>query len=190
MKKYFIFDVNEINDINIPMFITLAGLFDSELTELVNVDHYDELVEKGFLELSEDQIPLITEHGADYVRRYLKKQITTINKKPKKIEVSNDFVSQYRNLFKGLKPGSMGYSKGVSQKMSRFFTENPETTEEEVINATRKYLDSLNNYQYLQQADYFIYKKDANGESSRLSAYIDELRLNTNYDDEWTTNLK
>lgn len=190
MKKYFIFDVLEIKDINIPMFITLAGLFDSELTELVDVDQYEALIEKGFLVLTEDHIPLITEKGSDYVRRYLRKEITINKKKTKKIEVSNDFITQYRNLFKGLKPGSMGYAKGVSQKMSRFFTENPETTEEEVINATRKYLDSLNNYQYLQQADYFIYKKDANGESSRLSAYIDEIRLNTTSDENWTTNLK
>ena len=44
----------------------------------------------------------------------------------------------------------------------------------------------LNNYQYLQAAHYFIYKKDSKEEDSRLSAFIEEKEIDNT---DWTTKL-
>jgi len=50
-------------------------------------------------------------------------------------------------------------------------------------------LSLVNDYQYLQRADYFIFKREGKEESSRLSAFIDEREDNEIIDDEWTSNL-
>jgi hypothetical protein len=98
----------------------------------------------------------------------------------------DDFVSEFRQLWKGLKPGSMGSQNGCKDKLLRWMKDNPTYGKEDILRASKTYLKSLSNYTYLQNADYFIYKKDAHGESSRLSAFIDEADLPQ---DEWSSNL-
>ena len=99
----------------------------------------------------------------------------------------DSFIDEFRNKWKGLKPGSMGSLSACRDKMSRWMKENTKYTPQQILKAVDIYLNSLDNYQYLQQADYFIYKKDAHGESSRLSAFIDEV---DNYvDNNWTSKL-
>jgi hypothetical protein len=97
------------------------------------------------------------------------------------------FVNEFRSIWKGLKPGAMGSLDNCKLKLSKWIEKNPTYSKEEIINAAKAYIRSLDSYKFLQQADYFIYKKDLNGESSRLSAFIEE--KNNNYE-EWTTNLK
>ena len=80
----------------------------------------------------------------------------------------------------------MGSEASCKMKMYRWMKENPSYTPEQILKAADIYIKSLNNYQYLQRADYFIYKKDGKEESSGLAAYIDEIEV----DDDWTTNLK
>ena len=63
---------------------------------------------------------------------------------------------------------------------------NPDYSKEDIIKAAKIYINSLDNYTFLQQADYFIYKKDAYGESSRLSAFIDDISKPT---DDWTSQI-
>lgn len=96
-------------------------------------------------------------------------------------------VKEYRLLWRGLKPGSMGHEQGVRDKLYRWMQNNPSYSKEDIIKSAKLYIQSLDNYNYLQQADYFIYKKDLNGESSRLSAFIDESEISV--DENWTNNL-
>ena len=63
---------------------------------------------------------------------------------------------------------------------------NPDYSKEDIIKAAKIYINSLDNYTFLQQADYFIYKKDAYGESSILSAFIDDISKPT---DDWTSQI-
>lgn len=99
-----------------------------------------------------------------------------------------EFIKEYRSLWKGLKPGSMGSENGCRDKLIRWMNENPTYSQKDIIRAVKLYLNSLEDYKYLQQADYFIYKKDAFGESSRLSSFIDEIG-NDLPEENWTTNL-
>lgn len=66
--------------------------------------------------------------------------------------------------------------------------ENPQYSKEDIMKAAKIYLDSLENYRFLQRADFFIFKKEDNKEElSRLSAFIEEIDERPVTD--WTTKL-
>lgn len=91
-----------------------------------------------------------------------------------------DFVEKYRKLFQGTKIGAMGDKKGCIDKFITFYQEYPEYANAEIIlRATKLYINSVNDYRYLKQADYFIYKHDLNkNKVSTLATYCAEIDLN------------
>lgn len=98
-------------------------------------------------------------------------------------------LPEFRNKWKGLKPGSMGSLPSCKDKLIRWMNENPEYTFDQILKAADIYIDSLKgDYRFIQRADYFIYKQENNREeSSRLSAHIDE--IDDRPTGEWTTQL-
>lgn len=102
-----------------------------------------------------------------------------------------EFVSQYRDKFKGLRSGSMGSLGSVRKKLKRWMKENPDVTQKEILDCVDMYIDSLNgNFNYLQRADYFIYKQNnKREEDSRLSIFLEELNQEPTNSD-WATELK
>lgn len=97
-------------------------------------------------------------------------------------------VGEYRKIFKGYKTGSMGSLSNCKTNLSTFLKNNPEYTLDDIMNAAKVYVNSVDNFRYLQRADYFIYKQQADKSwVSTLEAYIDESIDNT--DDNWTTKL-
>lgn len=112
------------------------------------------------------------------------------NKSKKKVlSVIDERVDEFRNKWKGLKPGSMGSKKSCKDKLNRWMRENPDYNFDEILKAADLYLSTEGmNLKFLQRADYFIYKQDANREeNSRLSGYIDDIGSNTTQN--WTSNL-
>lgn len=99
-------------------------------------------------------------------------------------------LTEFRDKWKGLKPGSMGSLKSCRAKLARWIKENPEYNMDQILKAADMYIDSLNgDYRFLQRADYFIFKQENNREeSSRLSAFIDEIDEYT--PENWTSTLK
>ena len=96
-----------------------------------------------------------------------------------KSENLEDFVERYRNLFPlGTKEGYpfRGDKVGCRKKMERFIKNYPNTTKEEIIEATKAYVESFNKKMsgntYMKQAHYFI---DKNGVSD-LAAHIEFLK--------------
>lgn len=193
-------DILVNNDIDVYELFTLAGLYSKKFEQYVNDEMFDNLIKKNFIEVSKYQTKLAPK-GLELLRR-----ITTLNGRfnnkrknlfyqmteIKEELISDIFVKKYRSLFKGTKPGAMGSEKGVKHKLERFMSENPDVTEDLILEATRRYINSLNSFTYIQQADYFIYKRELYGgeESSRLSAYIDEVKMNPNEEsDDWTSNI-
>ena len=100
-----------------------------------------------------------------------------------------DRIQEFRGLWKGLKPGSMGSLQSCKDKLTRWMKSNPEYSFDDIIKAAKLYLSTEGmNLRFLQRADYFIYKQENNREeSSRLSAFIDE--IDNGYEDDWTSNL-
>lgn len=97
----------------------------------------------------------------------------------------DSFINDYRGLFKGLKPGSMGDSQACRNKMIAWMTNNPQYTPEDIIKATKSYLKSVNNVKYLKEADNFIYKLEGGFNKSVLLSFVEDNSVD--HDDEWAS---
>lgn len=82
----------------------------------------------------------------------------------------------------------MGDRKALIEKLTRWRINNPEITAEQILEAVVNYLDSQSNLTYIQRADYFIYKKSGQTETSRLSIWVDELKTPTENSD-WASEI-
>lgn len=185
------FQVLKEQNIFINEFLGLIHLYENLETES-NV--LDSLQQKQFIKLAENEI-IIREKGNLLIEFLLIEKINSVKSKKeiRKSErvVNNEldsFIEDFRNKWKGLKPGSMGSLSTCKEKMKRWMQENPTYSPQQILTAAKIYINSLDNHTYLQQADYFIYKKDGKEESSRLSAFVDE--IDTTITDNWTTSLK
>lgn len=194
MKEAFILDLNFLKEQNISPeeFVLLIHLKNNNIGNLFE-DQFHELEEKQFVKIINREIILrekskllldflsIESSYSDYKeKKIIKKSNRVIN------EGFDQFIEEYRNLWKGLKVGSMGSPMACKEKMLRWMGENPNYSKEDILKAAKIYINSLNNYQYLQAAHYFIYKKDGKEEDSRLSAFIEEKEVNNT---DWTTKL-
>lgn len=199
MKESFILDLNLLEEQNLSLleFITLLKLNDKSLNLALDAWVLNDLQRKKFVKLVTDNNKeiIVLREKSKLLIDFLKIETKTSNYKEKHInkkssrvinEGFNEFIEEYRILWKGLKAGSMGSPIACKDKMIRWMQENPNYSREDIIKSAKIYVSSLNNYQYLQAADYFIYKKDGKEESSRLSAFIEEDEVDNS---DWTTKL-
>ena len=193
-NKAFIIDFNLLSEQNLSIdeYLVLIHLQDDIIYNNSNLV-LTSLQDKGFIKIITNEKIILREKGTLFLDLI---SIDSINSaKDKKITKKSSRVinsdldtlaKEYRILWKGLKPGSMGSEQGCKEKLFRWMQNNPSYSKEDIIKAAKIYIKSLDNYTFLQQADYFIYKKDAHGESSRLSAFIDD--INEPIDD-WTSQI-
>ena len=201
MKEAFILDLNFLKEQNLSVieFITLLKLngsnidlvlieFESEIyileklqeKQFIKIITYSEVILREKSKLLLDFLSIESSYSDYKSKKVVKKSTRTIS------EGFDEFIEEYRNLWKGLKVGSLGSYKTCYDKMKRWMSENPNYSKDDILKAARIYIKSLDNYQYLQQADYFIFKKDGKDENSRLSAFIEEKEVNNT---DWTTRL-
>ena len=199
MKEAFILDLNFLKEQNLSVieFITLLQLNEIDTGLQLDLDILHNLQEKQFVKLIIDKFGTntIIREKSKLLLDFLSIESSHSNYKEKKIikksnrvinEGFDEFIEDYRNLWKGLKVGSMGSPTACKEKMLRWMGENPNYSKEDILKAAKIYINSLNNYQYLQAAHYFIYKKDGKEEDSRLSAFIEEKEVDNT---DWTTKL-
>lgn len=161
----------------------------------IGVD-YNILQEQKFIKIiknAEGDHYILRQRGSDFIDAVIGQSAVIKSAKKKRNAVNVDLLTklpEFRNKWKGLKPGSMGSLQSCKDKLTRWMGENPNYTLDEIIGAAEAYIDSLNgDYRFLQRADYFIYKQENNREeSSRLSAFIDEIGTNISQGD-WTSKL-
>jgi len=197
-KKVYLVDISKLTEYNLSVeeFILLISLQDIDIEIEIKDELLKSLEQKEYIKIifeENEEIPVIKKKGKlliDSLKTVDLDSVTTtkaIRKIAKQIDPEiNQFVTEFRHLWKGLKPGSMGSQNGCKEKLIRWMKDNPTQTKENILKAAKTYLKSLNDYRYLQAADYFVYKRDIHGESSRLSAFIDEAELPS---DEWSSNL-
>ena len=197
--RAFILDLNFLKEQNLSVieFITLLQLNEIDTGLQLDLDILHNLQEKQFVKLIIDKFGTntIIREKSKLLLDFLSIESSYSDYKEKKIikksnrvinEGFDEFIEEYRNLWKGLKVGSMGSPMACKEKMLRWMGENPNYTKEDILKAAKIYINSLNNYQYLQAAHYFIYKKDGKEEDSRLSAFIEEKEVDNT---DWTTKL-
>jgi len=83
-----------------------------------------------------------------------------------------EWVYEYQNLFRLMRKDAASTFDNVKKKMIKFFQENPSVRADDVMKATKAYLDTINDVRYLQRADYFI-KKNGPDPQSRLKEYLE-----------------
>ena len=199
MKEAFILDLNFLKEQNLSVieFITLLQLNEIDTGLQLDLDILHNLQEKQFVKLIIDKFGTntIIREKSKLLLDFLSIESSYSDYKEKKIikksnrvinEGFDEFIEEYRSLWKGLKLGSMGSPNACKEKMERWMKENPNYTKEDILKAAKIYINSLNNYQYLQAAHYFIYKKDGKEEDSRLSAFIEEKEVDNT---DWTVKL-
>ena len=198
MKKRYTIDLCILDERNLKLkeVLTLMMINDDPNDTEISSKVKESLQDKNYIKLISEnnkEIIIIREKGKLLIDELqnVKPQSSVpkriIKEAPTKVGIPEiDFTLEFRSLWKGLKPGSMGSPTACHEKLKRWMIANPSYTKEDVMKAAKAYIKSLTNYQYLQQADYFVYKKDAHGESSRLSAFIDEADTP---DDEWSAQL-
>ena len=194
MKEAFILDLNFLKEQNLSIieFVVLLQLNDIETNITFDDSVLNELQDKQFIKLIDKEV--IVREKSKLLLDFLSIESDLNHKEKKIIKKSNrvinegfdEFIEEYRSLWKGLKVGSMGSPMACKEKMERWMKENPNYSKEDILKAAKIYINSLNNYQYLQAAHYFIYKKDGKEEDSRLSAFIEEKEVDNT---DWTTKL-
>ena len=178
----FLYNISE----NKPLYKENIDLEKLQKQQLIKIVTEDEEIKYFLREKSIQLIEFLTiemEDSLESSEKNIKKSNRVINQ-----EIAGR-IEEFRNKWKGLKSGSMGSQKSCQLKLLRWMKENPNYTFDDILKAANIYLESLNgDYRFLQRADYFIFKQENNREeSSRLSAFVDEIGLTNN--DDWTTNL-
>ena len=84
-----------------------------------------------------------------------------------------EWVKEWMDLFKQVNPARRGVKSYVITRMKRFFVNNPEIRVEQVMDATKKYLSTVDNPAYCKNSHKFIYEADG---SSMLESYIDQIK--------------
>ena len=199
MKEAFILDLNFLKEQNLSVieFITLLQLNEIDTGLQLDLGVLHDLQEKQFVKLIIDKFGTtqILREKSKLLLDFLSIESSYSDYKEKKIikksnrvinEGFDEFIEEYRSICKGLKLGAMGSPSACKEKMERWMKENPNYSKEDILKAAKIYINSLNNYQYLQAAHYFIYKKDGKEEDSRLSAFIEEKEVDNT---DWTTKL-
>lgn len=188
-------------DVTVIEFLYLYYLYSSESFGL-NFDEIDvdELENKKLVKRITNTKTILRQQSIELIEFSLIEADISFKKREKKIiksarsvgKVVEEFVDEYRDRWKGLKPGAMGGRNSCVQKLIRWMKENPQIQKEQILKAADLYLSTEGrNSQFLQRADYFIYKQEGNSkiENSRLSAYIDDILTGEVTNDDWTSQL-
>jgi hypothetical protein len=162
----------------------------------INVEgdiNHELLIRYNYIRLENNTISF-TQNGINFIKDTAKELKRAIAKEIKNADQTlknqiNDWIVDYRNLYKGTKVGIMGDPKSCLEKMCRFFVEYPQYANKDLIlNATKKYIETeaFTNYKYLQRADYFIYKITGKEESSRLASFCSDIEENKSLEHSFT----
>lgn len=168
----------------------------------VDLQNLKTIIENNEVIVNKEGNIYVTEPWADKIARILLLSDKSVPKEDR----LDKLVKQLMDLFpKGKKEGTSVYWKGNLKdnklKLQKFFKLYGNTyTDDQIISATKKYVESFNgNYSYMRALKYFIWKDEkklgSDGkyyveEVSDLASYIEnEDTVNTSSDG-WTTELR
>lgn len=186
-------------DIQLDEFLYLLTLY---LNKPITPETIKNVYHKGYIVAEEiDNAGNITKirpdlHLFKIISAMLDEAQVEANKKPddRYVSLAERMIALYPT---GKKPGTNYMwrdSKNIIAKRLKnlLLKYKVEATDDEIIEATKRYVESFNgDYRYMQLLKYFISKKTAiDGsieESSQLMSYLENVDGNTNQD--WTTKL-
>lgn len=89
------------------------------------------------------------------------------------------WIDEYRELFKGKKPGCFGLRDMAIKNMTWLLTEYPQYTKEDVLRAAKYYISTCakEGYKYLIKSHYFISKEKSPTETTHeILTYLEETK--------------
>jgi hypothetical protein len=91
-------------------------------------------------------------------------------------------IDEYRNVFKGIKPNSMGSKNTVRTNLTDFLYKHKQYKMSDILEAAKIYVNHFDgeSIRYARQADYFIFKQQYTG-SVKTSTLLDVLESPENY---------
>ena len=146
----------------------------------INRELLKTIVEKDLLKVNKERLI-----STGYILAWNEEvsEIILSNVKAPKDQDISIWIDRYREVFKNKKAGAMGSKNACIEKMKKFIQEYPEFSDPElIISAASRYVNTqrVNNYMYLQRADYIISKKDSDSVTSRLAAFCEEIIESSN----------
>ena len=105
-------------------------------------------------------------------------------------ELAKSIQELFPKGFKGTVYPWRDSTKVIAERLTLFFKKFGEYSKEEVIDATKRYVESFNgNTQYMQVLKYFILKpdKEVGGNTSMLASYLENKEQANNQ--EWATEI-
>jgi hypothetical protein len=170
----------------------------------INLKEAEEsLIQKGFITADRDSLFhtigwRVTNKGQEIIGNV----IVDSDKLQKPNDKLTSLATELKELFpKGKKPGTNYYwADGVAlivRRLKLFFKKYGNTyTDNQIITATKKYVESFNgNYQYMRLLKYFILKEKigVSGEvegDSELISYIENAGQEDSLGNDWTSELR
>ena len=193
--KYFIdTEVLKINNLSLAEFGVLLYFADRKNTKSLEDLSYS-LWEKGYLTKEVENYSFEV-HSFEKLQTILAESTNedSVNKR------AEELADKLRNIYpKGKIPNTNYYYKSnksdIINKLKTFFNKyGTQYTDEQIINATQKYVNSFNgNYTYLKLLKYFIWKDERlKGESvqSLLADFIENENVEDISNSDWTATLR
>ena len=193
--KYFIdTEVLKLNNLSLAEFGVLLYFADRKNTKSLEDLSYS-LWEKGYLTKEVENYSFEV-HSFEKLQTILAESTNedSVNKR------AEELADRLRNIYpKGKIPNTNYYYKSnksdIINKLKTFFNKyGVQYTDEQIINATQKYVNSFNgNYTYLKLLKYFIWKDERlKGESvqSLLADFIENENVEDISNSDWTATLR
>ena len=173
-------------EISIRDFLLLTIKHIGKLNYIPTVYHNVTEYHDSLKELERKQFIKITEECVSYDEGEIAPNLECFELRARATELFDtktidleSLANKLREIFPAKVRGGAGKpvrssSREVIEKLKKFFKYYPLTKEEEVLNATTKYIEDRRrvNWAYITQLDYFIFKDS----SSMLAAEIDNLK--------------
>ncbi len=145
-RKYTI-DLCILDERNISLAETVAliSLNDNDVDFEIPSKVKDSLQDKKYIKLISEnnkEIIIIREKGKlllndlqTFTPSISKRVIKKVIAPP--IDNFDEFITEFRQLWKGLRPGSMGAQNGCAEKMRRWMLTNPNYTQQDILKAAK-----------------------------------------------------
>jgi len=196
----FVIDTDKLQkyDLTLDELLYLIALSnDAEIKDATITNcHNKGLIIRDYNPLNGHLFMMINKAGTDLLEEFFADSEIIIKDKKDRFEL---LAIKLRELFPaGKKEGTNYYWRDsirvITNKLKAVTKQYGEFTDEQAIDATKRYVESFNgNYTYMQLLKYFISKKEAkNGElveNSQLMSYIENAGQD-NYNNNWTAELK
>lgn len=84
-----------------------------------------------------------------------------------------DWVIEFRNMFKNIRPDRASTLNTCLSRMKNLFSKNPHIRKDDVLEATKMYLRTVRDPNFLISAHYFIKKDKGINEQSKLEEFLE-----------------